>query len=97
MSQGDMLKRYGLDLVEKHNPDFVMLCRKYAKSHSIKHGNVTSDDIRLWANLNDIYPLHQNAWGAIFKDGKWERVGFMKSRIPSNHSRIISIWRYKED
>ena len=92
-SRGDMLKRYGLDLVEKHNPDFVALVRGYAQQHAIEHGQVTSDDCRLWANLNDIYPLHPNAWGAVFRIG-FKRVGFTKSQVPSNHSRIISIWEH---
>lgn len=91
MKQGSLLKRYGLELVEKHNPDFVTLCRGYAQQHAIEFGSVTSDDVRLWANLNDIYPLHHNAWGAVFRAG-FQRIGFTQSKIPSNHARIISIW-----
>ena len=94
MTQGELLKRYGLDLVEKHNPDFVALVRAYAEQHSREFGQVTSDDCRLWANLNDIYPHHPNAWGAVFKSG-FERIGFTQSQIPSNHARIISIWRHQ--
>ena len=93
MRQGELLKRYGLDLVEKHNPDFVDLVRGYAREHAWKYGQVTSDDCRLWANLNDIYPLHHNAWGAVFRGPEWQRVGFTQSQIPSNHARMISIWR----
>ncbi len=95
MSQGDMLKRYGLDLVETHNPDFVHLVRGYAKEYSLLNGHVTSDDCRLWANLNNIYPLHPNAWGAVFRGPSWSVVGRTKSRIPSNHAREIKVWRYE--
>ena len=91
MHQGDILKRYGLDLVEKHNPDFIALVRDYAQQHAVKYGQVTSDDCRLWANNNNIYPLHHNAWGAVFRAG-FQRIGFTQSKIPSNHARIISIW-----
>ena len=93
MNEGQILKQYGIELVRSHNPDFVELCRGYAREHATAYGSVTSDDVRLWANLNDIYPNHPNAWGAVFKTG-FERVGFTKSKIPSNHARIISIWRH---
>ena len=95
MKQGELLKRYGLDLVEKHNPDFVHIVRAYALQHAVEFGKVTSDDCRLWANMNDIYPLHHNAWGAVFRVG-FKRIGFTKSQVPSNHARIISIWELAE-
>ena len=94
MNEGQMLKQYGIELVRQHNPDFVALCRGYAQEHAIANGSVTSDDVRLWANLNDIYPNHHNAWGAVFNRG-FNRVGFVKSQIPSNHSRMISVWELK--
>lgn len=93
MNQGDLLKKYGLDHVEDHNPEFVALVRGYARQHSVEFGSVTSDVCRLWANNNKIYPLHHNAWGAVFRVG-FERIGFTKSLVPSNHSRIISIWKH---
>ena len=94
MNQGDMLRKYGLDLVEKHNHDFVHLVRGYAREHSQKFGYVTSDDCRLWANLHDVYPLHPNAWGAVFRGSSWECIGRTKSQVPSNHAREIKVWRY---
>ena len=94
MNEGQILKQYGIDLVRLHNPDFVALCQSYAVEHATAHGSVTSDDVRLWANLNDIYPSHHNAWGAVFRSG-FERIGFTQSQIPSNHARMISIWKHK--
>ena len=94
MNEGQILKQYGIEQVRLHNPDFVALCQGYAQEHASKFGSVTSDDVRLWANLNDIYPNHHNAWGAVFRAG-FQRIGFTQSKIPSNHARIISIWGNK--
>jgi len=94
MNQGDILKQYGIEQVERHNTDFVAIMRGVAVDFATIHGRVTSDDVRLYANLHDIYPAHPNAWGAVFKDG-FRRVGFVKSQIPSNHSRMISVWELK--
>ena len=95
-TQGDMLKQMGLDLVTEHNPDFVEIVRERAIRLAKMNGRVSSDALREWAELHDITPIHPNAWGAVFRGPGWERIGFRKSRIPSNHSRMISIWRYKE-
>ena len=94
MRQGELLKKYGIELVESHNPDFVHLVRAAAVEISQQVGQVTCDDLRMWANLNDIRPEHPNAWGAVFRVG-FERIGFTKSQVPSNHARIISIWKHK--
>ena len=98
MYQGDLLKKKGIDQVASHNPDFIATVINQANIFGQKFGEVTSDDLRLWANINRIYPLHTNAWGAVFrelgKSSRWTRSGFTKSQIPSNHSRIISVWKY---
>ena len=99
MDQGDLLKQYGIDRVASHNPEFIATIVKQANIFGQQFGEVTSDDLRLWANLHDIYPDHSNAWGAVFRelgrDPRWTRSGFTKSQIPSNHARIISVWKYE--
>lgn len=91
---GHTLKLFGLERVARHNPDFIFIVRRYAEQHSRKYGSVTSDDCRLWANSNDIYPLHHNAWGAVFRGPHWKPVGFTQSKIPSNHARTIRVWKH---
>jgi hypothetical protein len=35
------------------------------------------------------------AAGSVFKDGRWDFIGYQKSARVSNHARPVSIWRLK--
>jgi hypothetical protein len=91
---GDTLKQQGLDLVESHTTDFCSTMRRAAKACCMVRGHVTTDYLREYAACHDIEPHHPNAWGAIFRGKHWVPVGFTKSRLPSNHSRIIRVWKW---
>jgi hypothetical protein len=90
--KGETAKQFGLDLVSNHNPDFLATMRHVARVHCTRHGEVTIDDVRQWADLMSYKPSHPNAWGAVFRTG-FERIGFRKSTTPSAHSRMVSVWR----
>ena len=92
---GDWLKELGIADVSANNVEFLASVRNVARTIIASNGSVTSDDLRLWANLNDIAPTHPNAWGAVFHGGEWKHLGYVKSQIPSNHSRVIGIWCLK--
>ena len=94
MDKGERLKQLGLELVANHNPDFLKLIRDQAQEIANNHGEVSSDELRRWSDENNVYPKHPNAWGAVFRSNEWKRIGFKKSKYPSNHSRLITIWRY---
>ena len=96
MESGKELKQLGLDLVEEHNKTFVELMREHAIALSRRHGRVTSDDLRAAAARSGIEPDHKNAWGAIFRGKNWKPLGFENSKIPSNHARVIRVWRWEE-
>lgn len=92
--KGDKLKQQGLDLVESHAPDFCEQMRHAAKAFCMVNGTVSTDELRQYAAEFDIKPHHPNAWGAIFRGRHWVPVGFTKSRLPSNHSRVIRVWQW---
>ena len=95
MKTGDQLKQEGLDLVIRNNAAFILEARNFAIQYVKRNGRVTIDQIRNYAYKTGIKPKSPNAWGAVFRGSQWHLVGYTKSKIPSNHSRIIGIWEVK--
>ena len=92
---GVELKRSGLAQVEINSGLWIGLMRAEARRIARKHGTVTADDLRPYADSIDVYPSHRNAWGAIFKPSEWDVVDRVKSTKPSNHARWIFVWELK--
>lgn len=96
--KGEDLKDAGIAKVAMNNAAFVSALVNKAHALGSRVGEITADDLRKWADEHDIRPTHPNAWGAVFRElgrhPRWQRTGFQKSRIPSNHARMISTWRY---
>jgi len=92
--EADAQKEAGLDKVEKNSERFVDVMRAYARVVARRPPwSVTSDDLRAYAHRCGLEPNHPNAWGAVFRGAEWKQVGWTKSRLVSNHSRAIRIWR----
>jgi hypothetical protein len=85
----------GIEAVISSNECFVSTMRGIARIIVRRKGVVTSDDLREIARDHGIVPKHENAWGGIFRGNEWECVGFMKSKLPSNHARTIRTWRMR--
>jgi len=92
---GDMLKDEGVEAVKRANAEFVDFMRGEASRISNEKGWVCSDDLRVIADREGLSPSHPNAWGSIFSRNGWKCIGYMKSMIPSNHSRLIAKWIVK--
>ena len=93
---GEMLKREGIAKVSVKGAGFLEDARNWAEYVSVVRGKVTIDDIREWAGSEGIKPHHPNCYGAVFSGKDWECIGRTKSRIPSNRSREIKIWRLRK-
>ena len=60
------------------------------------NGKVTADDVRRefeyrggnWSELG-------NAAGSIFKEARWNCIGFENSSVASSHARALRIWTLK--
>lgn len=86
----------GLDAVESNSPSFQELMRAEAARICRQKGWVDSDDLREFAAREGIEPHHPNAWGAIFRGSRWQPCGFARSRLTSNHARVIRRWQLTE-
>ena len=95
---GEQLKMEGLDRVEENNQRWVDKMRERAIEMCLVMGEVSSDELRYWADAANCHPEHQNAWGAVFRGTAWVFTGrWKKSTYKSNHAREIKIWRYQGD
>lgn len=95
LTDGLARKRDGLSSIERHHPSFVQLIRQEAIRMSNLFGSVTSDDLRIFAELNEFDAPHPNCWGAVFAGSSWRVIGHKKSVLVTNHHREIKIWRYR--
>lgn len=91
------LKEEGIEKVELSNQEFLDKARDVAKRFARTYKEVSSDDIRSWAQATGLKPAHQNAWGAVFKHPAFEPCGFTTSDWPSTHGRVIRTWRLNPD
>lgn len=96
IEHGQRLKDRGQGVVESNNENFVWLMRKKAELIESISGQVSIDDLRRWAAERNIEPDHCNAWGTIFKGKNWVAIGRIRSAIPSNHARWITVWQRRK-
>jgi len=92
---GKQLKEAGIAKVAANNESFLTLMRLQAMRICNLHGKVTVDQLRRYAAKKHIYPNHPNAWGAIFRGRRWQRIGYKLSTTRSAHHRVIGIWVLK--
>ena len=93
ITQGEMFRDLGIEIVESNNSLFVAMMRDAAIDHAKAHGTVTADDMRRLAVDMGIEPAHPNAWGAVFRTPELTHVGIVQSKTPTCHARLIQIWR----
>ncbi len=94
---GQSLKQAGLDTVASHNAQFVETLRAYAKDYCRRFGQVSSDDLRLYATAHGLYPTSSHAWGSILRGKGWTVIGRKPSKLETNHSREIRIYTFTLD
>ena len=65
--------------------------RQYAVTYADKHGFVTSDDV-----VEKIGACQSpSVAGAIFRDSRFTKSGYIPSRRKQTHAREITVWRLK--
>ncbi|MBI4002763.1 MAG: hypothetical protein HY348_13400 [Nitrospira defluvii] len=94
LPEGQRRKEAGLNAVETSHEGFLETLRQVAIRISLRDGFVSSDEVRAEADQMGVEPVHQNAWGSLFRGHDWMEVGRKRSTIPGNHHREIRIWRY---
>lgn len=93
---GKQLQDRGIRKVAARNSEALNVMRSYARYHCLTHGTCTSDDVRKFADRAGLTVTHPNSFGAIFRTGEFEAIGWQESEIESNHARPIRVWRLKQ-
>ncbi|MBT8460328.1 MAG: hypothetical protein KJN60_11715 [Boseongicola sp.] len=92
---GEELRDEGIARVAAHNEEWLDWIRRVAMDASRLHGSVTSDDLRAWAEFKGRRPDHPNAWGAVFREKGWTRLGYQQSERPEARCRPIGVWKWE--
>ena len=87
-------KNEALDVLEETRKDFIEKCREVGRVIALEKGSVNIDDIREKIKLPE--GMNGNVFGAVFRGSEWQHSGFMKSKIKTNHERIIGIYTWKD-
>lgn len=68
--------------------------RRVAERLIATKGHVTADTLRLELQKTWPYVTFNNfhSLAHVFKGKQFKKIGFLQSRIPSNHGRFISVW-----
>lgn len=94
--EGERRKVLGRSRVEANSIEWIDEIRAAAKRRCHRYGQVSIDDLRVYADTHDRHPHHRNSWGAVFKGAEWIAVGYVKSRYTTNNARRITVWRLRE-
>lgn len=95
-NEGERLKSEGKDLAVKNRADVFRTAKQWSKWLGNLQETVTADDVHdRMEKLGYVSGDLGNAAGSVFSGGQWERVGYTKSRRPSNHARVIGVWRLR--
>lgn len=91
-SEGDRLKREGMQLAAEHRSDSLQMAQECALMIWQRyHHEVTIEDVRDWfEKIKRKWDLG-NAAGSVFKYG-WIPVGWRKARHANAHSRMVRAW-----
>jgi hypothetical protein len=88
---GLKLRDQGIASVTQNNREWVRKMRNSARAIARSKGHVTTDDLRPLTSLHG-EPLHDNAWGGIFREKGWKCVGRKTSSRKEAHGREIKCW-----
>lgn len=92
--EGRQRRDKGLAKVSQGFGWWLEQARFLAEKIARQQGRVSSDDIREACPLPET--AHHNLMGAVFKDPRFQPVGYTPSQRPSAHGRIIRIYCIKQ-
>lgn len=96
LDSGETRKWKGISKSFVHRPEALAKVRRAARRASILHGDITAEDVRLFALEDGV-----SEWdfryliGGIFAADDWEKVRQVKATHPEAHGRPIWVWRRK--
>ena len=94
MIQEDRLKAAGMESCARHYRDQLLKAQRIAVELARIHGTVTSDDVREEALKRGLNLSFSKNWsGSVWKGKDWIKVGYVPSRHPGGHGRVIAQWK----
>lgn len=96
--ESERAKQEGMRVAADNRLDVLALARSIASDLGAQHGEVHADMVG--RVLKDSYGIETlgPAAGSLFKTDQWEFTGrFKKSARVTNHSRLLRVWRFKQD
>jgi hypothetical protein len=88
-------KDIALKTHEVHYEHWLAEARNAAFRFAQTNGFVCSDDVHRLCPMPSW--VHHNAMGAVFRDNRFVRRGYVQSKRPSAHARVISDYVLRGD
>lgn len=98
ISIGRLLRDKSIDRVafsNEHRARWLSMARDVAVLIAKKNGRVTSDDVRKALPVPE--GVDPRILGAVFRFGKWEKIGYTATSMRQAHARPISVWKLREE
>lgn len=89
---GDELKEAGMKKAAEHHKTELETIQAIARDLSRIRGIISIDDVR---SAVEHWNLGNSA-GSVFSGDDWVWCGFIRSKRPSAHSRMVRTWRIKK-
>lgn len=88
---GEELKHAGMNKAAEHHKTELETVQAIARDLARIRGVISIDDVREKVENWNL----RNAAGRVFAGEEWEWVGYVKSKRPEAHARIIRTWRLR--
>lgn len=93
---GEQLRDAGKDRVAQSNADLRRLLLERAERLARRDGEVTTDQLREYAERLGLQPTHPAFWGSLMRGARWQCAGYRRSKVASNRAREIRVWKLAE-
>lgn len=88
---GRSIRDNQLALFEVRDTEFLSRCRALAVEVCRKQGNVCINDIR--ARIDLPAGMHPSVLGSVFKNKKFQAIGFTEATHREAHARVIRVYK----
>jgi hypothetical protein len=91
---GRSIRDNQLALFEVRDTEFLSVCRQLAVEVCRAQGTVCINDIRARVELPQ--GMHPSVLGSVFKQKKFQAIGFTEASHPQAHARVIRVYKLIE-
>lgn len=88
---GRAIRDAQLDLFQARDAEFLKRCRTLAVAVCQQQGTVSINDIRAQVTLPA--EMNPSVLGAVFKDKRFQVVGYTEATHPQAHARVVRVYQ----